>query len=75
MEVDKTLLQTMIREFWAIDNNGLCHDVTIIALRKMGFSDKEIRHCISDLNILNNKDAEEVLRDAMDDTRHYYSDA
>lgn len=80
MEVDKILLQTMIREFWSVDNNQLCENVTILFLRKIGLNDKEItRHWLSSgyrepLKNKGFKDAEKALDNAIEETKNYFSE-
>ncbi len=46
MKISRTLLQTMMREFWAVKNNELCENATIIFLRKLDLTDKEIEKCM-----------------------------
>ena len=74
MEIDKNLLYTMIREYWSIDNNPLCHDVSILALKKMGFTQEEIKQCLHDLTFENKLEAEEALNNALKETKDYYLD-
>jgi len=72
MKIDRTYLQTMFREFWAL-NNELCENATIIFLRKHDFSDSEIEEFleikIKDRNL---KEAEELLSEVVRDTINYY---
>ena len=74
MEFDRTLLQTMLREYWSI-NNTCCELVTIVCLRKLGISDKDIVDVFGlidpqgiDLTI-----AEQTLKEAIQDTNIYFS--
>lgn len=75
MEIDRTLLQTMIREYWAVDNNDICENATIVFLRKIGLSDEEIQEWtnIRDIEKHELSEAEEMLSDAIKDTKNYFS--
>jgi hypothetical protein len=42
MEINKQELQTMIREFWA-RNNDTCERVTIVFLKRIGLTELEIK--------------------------------
>lgn len=46
MEVNKEELQTMMREFWAIDNNSNCLKASIIFLKRIGIPSNEIKQWI-----------------------------
>ena len=72
-EKENILLETMVREYWAIDNNEECTKASIIALRKFGFSDKRIQD-IMHVNI-KNYDLEETnseLNETIEDIDFYY---
>lgn len=72
MEISKVYLQTMLREFWSL-NNEFCEDVTIVFLRKLDITDSEIERILHlkiegrDLN-----SAEEYLESTVRDTKNYY---
>ena len=74
MKVSKKLLQTMFREFWAL-NNELCENVTILFLRKLDLTDDEIKEILDineNIKSRNFKDAEISLHETIEDTEHYY---
>ena len=74
MKVSKKLLQTMFREFWAL-NNELCENVTILFLRKLDLTDDEIKEILDineNIKSRNFKDAEISLYEAIEDPEHYY---
>ncbi len=78
MEIDKTLLQTMIREFWSVNNNDLCENVTILFLRKIGLSDNDITRIWLDIReSIKSRDfseAQERLDEAIKDTKNYFNE-
>lgn len=76
MEINKEELQTMIREFWAVNNNVHCEAMTVIFLRKIGLTDKAI-----DLWLEFNEgfptiteEDEENYEDALQTTKDYFFD-
>jgi len=46
MEIDTSELKTMMKEFWAIDNNDWCLKASIIFLKRVGLTEKQIKHWI-----------------------------
>lgn len=78
MEINKEELQTMIREYWAVDNNELCLKMTVIFLRFQGVSDKEIINII-DLRAWGERlptiteDDMEDFKQSVEDTKDYFS--
>lgn len=76
MEINRTLLQTMLREFWAL-NNDLCENATIIFLREHDFTDKEISEWLDirneDIKDRNLKEAQEVFDEKVQETKDYFS--
>ena len=78
MEINKEELQTMIREFWAVDNNELCLKMTVIFLRFQGLSDKDIIKFV-DLRGWGGRIPEiteddlESFKQSVEDTKDYYS--
>lgn len=78
MEVDKDKLQMMMREYWSIDNNEVCLAMTIIFLRDLGLSDKEIRkwidyHSLSDGFPEITEDDKMTWADSMEEQVNYWS--
>lgn len=81
MEVDKKLLQTMFREYLAL-NNDFVEDVAIIFLKQIGLSDREIvrwldlkgenYRYIKDFSGRDLTSAQEHLNDSIEDTEHYF---
>ena len=76
MEISRTLLQTMLRDFWAT-NNDLCENATIIFLRKLDLSDAEIEQWL-DIPIYKRikdrdlSEAEKQFKESVQDTKNYY---
>jgi len=75
MEIDRTLLQTMLREFWAL-NNELSENATIIFLRQHDFTDKEIEKWLSirseKIKDRDLKEAQEVFDEKVQETKDYF---
>jgi hypothetical protein len=71
MEFDKTLLKTMLREYWSL-NNTCCELVTIVCLRRLGISDKDI---VDEFGLIDPQGidltiAENTLKNAVQETQH-----
>ena len=76
MEISKTLLRTMLREFWVL-NNELCENATIIFLRKLDLTDREIEQLLEFPSYERIKDrdlteAQERFDEAVQETKNYY---
>ena len=77
MEIKKQELQTMMREFWAIDNNPVCLKSSIIFLERIGLTQKEIdlwidfRPWKKEDYIISEEDKAYYL-EKLEDTRDYY---
>lgn len=75
MEIDRILLKTMFREFWAL-NNELCKNATIIFLRQHDFTDKEITEWLDiryeDINKRDLKEAQECFDEKVQETKDYF---
>ena len=67
MEVNKEELQTMMREFWAIDNNPECLRASIIFLKRIGLTEKEIKFWID----FKNREKEDYTI-TEEDENHYH---
>jgi len=78
MEVHKEELQTMMREFWAIDNNPNCLKASIIFLKRIGLTEKEIKLWIDfrpwekEDYTITEEDENDYL-EKLKDTQNYYS--
>ena len=75
MEVNKEELQTMMREFWSVDNNDTCQKCSIIFLKRIGLTEREIKgwmQIVDDLPEITQED-EDGFQNALEDTFSYYS--
>ncbi len=77
MKINREELQTMIREFWAVNNNDACEAMTIIFLRRIGLTDIQISNWLDDIrndfpNIT--KEHEKEYLEALESTKDYYGD-
>lgn len=75
MEISRTLLRTMLREFWSWNNNDTCETATVMFLRNVGLSNDEIKKWLDiDPKSINMNEAEEILCEALKDTNNYYEE-
>jgi len=73
MEIDRVLLQTMLREFWLTTHNDICEDATVAFLKRIGLTDREIKEWVEvNPNLVNIKEANDILDEAVKETRNYY---
>ena len=75
MEIDKVLLQTMLRKFWMSTHNEICEGATVVFLQRIGLTNREIKKWI-EINVknINLSTANEILNEAVKETKNYYLD-
>lgn len=79
MEINKEELQTMVREFWAVDNNPECLKATIIFLKRIGLTEGEIKLWIDfspweKEDYIIDEEAENYYLEKLKDTIDYYEE-
>lgn len=79
VEINLSELKTMVKEFWAIDNNSTCLKASIIFLKRIGLIESQIKRWIDLRNwdkedYTTTKEDENEYLEKVEDTQNYDMD-